>query len=181
MNGDENVIMKWVYKKQSGEGYSEYRRPWIGVLSDMKRRYNEAWGDSQRERMQEKFMTVTECSGCHGKKLRPEALCVTVGGKDIWSLTQLSVSETSSLDSESNYLASRQIYYGESEFLYSQSVLQLTQSYMTQLQIANPANLLGHSVIIQKNPNKIIDKNVQKCFNIGYLFLQDIYYKLKFS
>ncbi|MBO4403898.1 MAG: excinuclease ABC subunit UvrA [Treponema sp.] len=96
MNGDENVIMKWVYKKQSGEGYSEYRRPWIGVLSDMKRRYNEAWGDSQRERMQEKFMTVTECSGCHGKKLRPEALCVTVGSKDIWSLTQLSVSETAS-------------------------------------------------------------------------------------
>ena len=96
MNGDENVIMKWVYKKQSGEGYSEYKRPWPGVLSDMKRRYNEAWGENQRERMQEKFMTVTECSGCHGKKLRPEALCVTVGGKDIWSLTQLSVSETAS-------------------------------------------------------------------------------------
>lgn len=33
-------------------------------------------------------------------------------------------------------------------------------------------------VIIQKNPNKIIDKNVQYSFNIGYLFLQDIYYKL---
>jgi len=33
-------------------------------------------------------------------------------------------------------------------------------------------------VIIQKNPNKIIDKNVQVEFNIGYLFLQDIYYKL---
>lgn len=34
-------------------------------------------------------------------------------------------------------------------------------------------------VIIQKNPNSIIDKNVQRCFNVGYLFLQDIYYKLK--
>ena len=33
-------------------------------------------------------------------------------------------------------------------------------------------------VIIQKNPNKIIDKNVQSSFNVGYLFLQDIYYKL---
>lgn len=33
-------------------------------------------------------------------------------------------------------------------------------------------------VIIQKNPNKIIDKNVQVEFNIGYLFLQDLYYKL---
>jgi len=36
-------------------------------------------------------------------------------------------------------------------------------------------------VIIQKNPNKIIEKNVQNCFNVGYLFLQDIYYKLKLN
>jgi len=34
-------------------------------------------------------------------------------------------------------------------------------------------------VIIQKNPNKIIEKNFQNIFNIGYFFLQDIYYKLK--
>ena len=33
-------------------------------------------------------------------------------------------------------------------------------------------------VIIQKNPNKIIEKNIQNSFNVGYLFLQDIYYKL---
>lgn len=33
-------------------------------------------------------------------------------------------------------------------------------------------------VIIQKNPNRIIEKNVQTSFNVGYLFLQDIYYKL---
>lgn len=34
-------------------------------------------------------------------------------------------------------------------------------------------------VIIRKNPNKIIDKDVRVKFNIGYLFLQDLYYKLK--
>ena len=34
-------------------------------------------------------------------------------------------------------------------------------------------------VIIKKNPSKVIDKNVQSSFNVGYLFLQDIYYKLK--
>ena len=36
-------------------------------------------------------------------------------------------------------------------------------------------------VIIKKNPNKLIDKNVQASFNIGYLFLQDLYYKLGFN
>ena len=34
-------------------------------------------------------------------------------------------------------------------------------------------------VIIRKDPSKIIDKNIQTSFNVGYLFLQDIYYKLK--
>ena len=35
------------------------------------------------------------------------------------------------------------------------------------------------TVIIKKDPSKVIDKNIQSSFNIGYLFLQDIYYKLK--
>lgn len=34
-------------------------------------------------------------------------------------------------------------------------------------------------IIIRKDPSKIIDKNLQSSFNVGYLFLQDIYYKLK--
>ena len=34
-------------------------------------------------------------------------------------------------------------------------------------------------VIIKKDPSKVIDKNIQTSFNVGYLFLQDIYYKLK--
>ena len=91
--GDERKI-HWVYKKQSGEGYSEYNRAWPGILSDMKRRYAEAWGDSQRVRIEEKFMSVSHCSSCNGQRLRPEALGVTVGGKNIWELCCLSVSES---------------------------------------------------------------------------------------
>ena len=91
--GDETKILRWVYHKQSGEGQSTYNRPWIGVMADMRRRYNEAWGDSGRESL-EKYMSHSECSCCHGKRLRPEALCVTVGGKNIWDLTGFSVLET---------------------------------------------------------------------------------------
>ena len=36
-------------------------------------------------------------------------------------------------------------------------------------------------VIIRKSPNKVIEKNVQNSFNVGYLFLQNIYYKLKLN
>ncbi len=93
-NGDAEKKIRWVYKKQSGEGYSEYNRPWPGVLNEMKRRHNEAWGESQRANIEEKFMTISECSCCGGKRLRTEALGVTVGGKNIWDLTTLSVNES---------------------------------------------------------------------------------------
>lgn len=93
-NGNLEKEIRWIYKKQNGEGYSEYKRPWPGVIADMKRRYTEAWGENQRIRIEEKYMSVSECSCCHGKRLRPEALGVTVGGKNIHELTALSVQES---------------------------------------------------------------------------------------
>ena len=53
------------------------------------------------------------------------------------------------------------------------------KNYVAQLNKQHKKDSLP--VIIQKNPNKIIEKNIQNCFNIGYLFLQDIYYKLKIN
>ena len=92
-NGDAQKNIKWVYKKQSGEGTSSYNRPWLGIFGDLRRRYNEAWGENARESL-EKFMSHKECASCHGKRLRPESLGVTVGGKNIWDLTEFSVTET---------------------------------------------------------------------------------------
>lgn len=94
VNGDPNENLHWIYKKQSGEGFSEYNRPWLGLLNDVKRRYQEAWGDTQRTKMEEKFMSVSECTVCNGKRLRKEALGVTVGGKNIMELSALSVEES---------------------------------------------------------------------------------------
>lgn len=90
-NGDLTKKIHWIYKKQSGEGYSEYNRVWHGLFTEMQRRHNEAWGDTQRKNIEEKFMTISECHSCHGQRLRPEALGVTVGGKNIYQLCELSV------------------------------------------------------------------------------------------
>lgn len=92
INGSEKVL-HWVYHKQSGTGMSEYNQPWQGILSDMRRRYVEAWGDQMKTSL-EKYMSHNTCSCCYGKRLRPEALGVTVGGKNIYELTELSVSQT---------------------------------------------------------------------------------------
>lgn len=93
-NGNPEKIIHWVYKKQSGEGYSAYDRAWNGIINDMKRRYNEAWSDAMRTGFEEKFMTISECSSCHGQRLRKEALGVTVGGKNIHQLCEFSVAES---------------------------------------------------------------------------------------
>lgn len=87
--GTEDAI-HFEYQKQSGEGYSVYDQPWPGLFGDMKRRYTEAWGDAMKTSL-EKFMAHRECSTCHGKRLRPEALAVTVGGKNIYEITAMSV------------------------------------------------------------------------------------------
>ena len=93
-NGNPDIKIHWIYKKQSGEGFSEYNRAWPGLFSEMKRRHNEAWGENQRASIEEKFMTISQCHACNGQRLRPEALGVTIGGKNIHQLCQLSVLET---------------------------------------------------------------------------------------
>ena len=92
-NGDKNRNVRWVYRKQSGEGQSTYNRPWLGVFADMRRRYQESWGDSMKTSL-EKYMTHKECAVCRGRRLRAEALGVTVGGKNIHELTALSVADS---------------------------------------------------------------------------------------
>ncbi len=93
-NGNPDVKIHWIYKKQSGEGFSEYNRAWPGLFAEMKRRHNEAWGENQRASIEDKFMTISQCHACNGQRLRPEALGVTIGGKNIHQLCQLSVLET---------------------------------------------------------------------------------------
>ena len=92
MNGSDKPL-HWIYYKQSGSGMSEYNEPWPGVMNDMRRRYIEAWGDQMKTNL-EKYMNHQLCTCCHGKRLRNEALGVTVGGKNIIEVTELSVSES---------------------------------------------------------------------------------------
>ena len=89
--GEEKIHFE--YTKQSGEGHSVYDQPWPGVFGDMKRRYVEAWGDQMKTNL-EKYMSKTLCTSCNGKRLRPEALGVTINGKNIYELTEFSVAQS---------------------------------------------------------------------------------------
>ena len=92
LNGSEDAI-RFVYHKQSGEGHSVYNQRWPGLFAEMRRRYNETYSTGQREAL-ERFMAHRDCETCGGKRLKPEALAVTVGGKNIHELSCLSVDES---------------------------------------------------------------------------------------
>lgn len=103
---DEPIHFK--YKKQSGEGYSVYDKPWPGLFNDMQRKYSEAWGDNMRESLEQKFMSKCECNACKGRRLRPEALGVTVGGKNIDEITRFSILETIEFFEKAKFTASEE-------------------------------------------------------------------------
>lgn len=75
------------YKNHRGTGTYDY--DFSGIINNLQRRYNET---SEAMRVEyEEYMTNIECPHCHGKRLRPEVLAITVGGKNISEVTELSV------------------------------------------------------------------------------------------
>lgn len=86
---DEYVSFQ--YTNMFGEE-KEYHVPYEGVLPTLTRRYRETDSEEMRESYED-YMTDTPCSACHGARLKPEALAVTVGGKNIAALTALTIRE----------------------------------------------------------------------------------------
>lgn len=66
-----------------------------GVVNNLMRRYRETESEEIREEI-EQFMTSRPCPGCDGARLRPEALAVTVGGKNIAEVTRYTILEARS-------------------------------------------------------------------------------------
>ncbi|MFO7813178.1 MAG: excinuclease ABC subunit UvrA [Pelovirga sp.] len=69
-----------------------YEKPFEGVIPNLERRYHETDSDGVRENL-ERFMNVIPCQTCHGARLRPEALHITVGGKNIQQTTAMSIAD----------------------------------------------------------------------------------------
>lgn len=88
--GSEEYV-SFQYTNMFGEE-KEYHVPYEGVLPALTRRYRETDSEEMRESYED-YMTDTPCSACHGARLKPEALAVTVGGKNIAALTALTIRE----------------------------------------------------------------------------------------
>ena len=88
---DEAVRIK--YENREGTGRFEYESRFPGILADLKRRYLETQSEGIKQWM-ERFMSERHCEACDGKRLRPEALAVTIGGVNIHDLSSMSVEGT---------------------------------------------------------------------------------------
>ena len=80
--------VKVYYKGQRGEGI--YPVAFEGLIKNVERRYRET-GSQTMKAEYETFMNITPCSACKGQRLKPGALAVTVGGKNISEVTTLSI------------------------------------------------------------------------------------------
>jgi excinuclease ABC subunit A len=80
---------KFAYTSRSGKVW-EYQSTFEGVVNNLQRRYTETSSDYVKEDI-EKYMAASICPTCKGARLKPEALAVTVGGRNIDAITRLSI------------------------------------------------------------------------------------------
>lgn len=88
MHGTDGKSVLVHYRGQRGVGV--YDVAFEGIIKNVERRYRETASESTRKEY-ESFMRITPCKACKGKRLRPEALAVTVGDKNIAQITELSI------------------------------------------------------------------------------------------
>ncbi|WP_143527424.1 excinuclease ABC subunit UvrA [Rubrobacter xylanophilus] len=90
--GGESIYVS--YRNRYGR-QRRYMTRFDGVVGNLERRYAETDSEYRKERIEE-YMSHVPCPKCKGARLRPEALAVTVGGKNIHEFTEMSVTEAQS-------------------------------------------------------------------------------------
>ena len=79
-------------KRVTSYGSGTYMNDFEGIINNLKRRYRESTSDWSRAEI-ETVMRDCKCGACKGARLKPEPLAVTVGGKNIYEFTQMSISD----------------------------------------------------------------------------------------
>lgn len=88
INGTGGKSVKVYYKGQRGEGI--YDVAFEGLIKNVERRYRETGSDATKQEY-ETFMRITPCKECRGQRLKKESLAVTIGDKNIYEATAMSI------------------------------------------------------------------------------------------
>jgi excinuclease ABC subunit A len=85
---DEKVVIRYTHER----GENSYNATFEGAVTNLERRYRETDSEFIKTEL-ERYMVERPCPACHGKRLRPEALGVTVDGRDISEVSDLSITD----------------------------------------------------------------------------------------
>ena len=88
LHGSGEDEIKFSY--EDGVRSYDTKKPFEGVITNIDRRYRETESEWAREELAKYFSDIP-CEACHGYRLKPEALCVKIGGKHIGEISELSV------------------------------------------------------------------------------------------
>ena len=88
IHGTNGHSVKVYYKGQRGEGIYDIAFP--GLIKNVEQRYKETGSDAMKQEY-ESFMRITPCKTCKGQRLKKESLAITVGDKNIYEITALSI------------------------------------------------------------------------------------------
>ncbi len=80
------------FQTPGARGRADYETGWEGILKNVERRFYETSSDAMRQQLGE-FMVEMPCRTCHGQRLKPESLAVTVAGRNIGDVVDFSVDE----------------------------------------------------------------------------------------
>ena len=86
-------IIDFRVKQFGTHRYTTQKMRFVGVIPFLQKRYNESNGDYWREEIQ-KYMKMTPCPDCKGARLKPFVLAVTVGGKNIFEVCNMPITES---------------------------------------------------------------------------------------
>ena len=88
---DRKISVEYVRKDGSGSFISTFE----GIVNNLQRRYRDTYSDYSKDSI-ERLMSERICPACHGARLKPEVLGVTLGDKNIYDVTAMSIKEVQS-------------------------------------------------------------------------------------
>ena len=119
-NGGEQIDLEYNVTHFSGS----YKTAWEGFVTNLQRRYNQTSSDGVKWDI-ERYMRTSDCPACKGKRLKKEALAVTVGGKNIMEVCDMSVDDLASFTDFG--------FFGKTEHLIADSIIKEIDSRLSFL------------------------------------------------
>ncbi|HUF75197.1 MAG TPA: excinuclease ABC subunit UvrA, partial [Longimicrobiales bacterium] len=92
LHGSGTMKIRFPYKSGSGKFDGHYEDRWEGVVANIERRYADTQSESVRSQLDD-YMSTVECAACGGSRLRPASRAVTIAGKSLGDVVDMSITE----------------------------------------------------------------------------------------